>query len=119
MPPSSSLSYLVLKVLQENTTAASPGTTRSSPFYFDQYYDDDDDDDDDGDNEDDNVVDDGRGGERDGDNDCPDQDRGVAHRLEPLTPDKVEPRVTFSQLCLSFVNKFQQIYHGIFVETFQ
>ena len=70
--------------------AASPGTTRSSPFYCDQYYDDD------GDNEDDNVVDDGRGGERDGDYDCPDQDRGAAHRLEPLTPDKVEPTVTFS-----------------------
>ena len=45
------LCYLVLKVLQENTTAASPGTTRSSPFYFDQDYEDDDDDDDDDDGE--------------------------------------------------------------------
>ena len=89
----------MLKVLQENTTAASPGTTRSSPFYFDQYYEDDDGDNDEDDEDEDGDDDDG--GERDGDNDSPDQDRGVAHRLEPLTPDKVEPRVTFSQLCLS------------------
>ena len=53
-----------------------------------------DDDDDDGD-------DDGGVDERDGDNDCPDQDRGVAHRLEPLTPDKVEPTATFSVQCLN------------------
>ena len=50
--------------------------------------------DDDGDDEYHDVDDDG--GEGDGDNDCPDQDKGGAHHLEPLTPDKVEPTVTFS-----------------------
>ena len=107
----------MLKVLQENTTAASPGTTRSSPFQFDQYYEDDNDDgDDDGDDEYHDVDDDG--GEGDGDNDCPDQDKGGAHHLEPLTPDKVEPKVTFSVVWI-----FQQIsfriFELIFVETFQ
>ena len=70
----------MLKVLQEKTTAPSPGTTLSSP-----YHDDDDDDDDDDDNDD---YDDDDGDDYD---EYPHQGKWAAHLQALLTHDKVEP----------------------------
>ena len=76
----------MLKVLQEKTTAPSPGTTLSSP------YDDDDDDDDNDDDDDDH-------------DEYPHQGKGVAHLQALLTPDKVEPalQLTFTSITLELL----------------
>ena len=61
----------MLKVLQEKTTAASPGTTRSSPYHHD--------------------CDDVFYAAGDGDDGWPHQGKAVAHLQALATHDKVEP----------------------------
>ena len=100
----------MLKVLQEKTTAPSPGTTLSSPYQDDNDYDhdhdddndddEDDDDDDDGDDHDDNCYDEYDDADYDDENGH--QDKGVGHLQALLIPCKAEPAIqlTFTSITI-------------------